>query len=37
MGDRAAETRLHDLVSRLEKAAALGDGEARRILDDAGK
>jgi hypothetical protein len=37
MGDRTAAERLGELVNRLERAAASGDGEARRILDDAGK
>ena len=35
-GDRAAGARLRELTNRLERAAARGDGEARRILENAG-
>jgi TPR repeat protein len=33
MGDRGAEVQLRELTNRLERAAALGDGEAQRILE----
>jgi len=33
MGHRGAEVQLRELTSRLERAAALGDGEAQRILE----
>jgi type II secretory pathway predicted ATPase ExeA len=36
MGDRGAEVQLRELANRLERAAALGDGEAQRILEGAG-
>jgi type II secretory pathway predicted ATPase ExeA len=35
MGDRGAEVQLRELANRLERAAALGDGEAQRILEGA--
>jgi hypothetical protein len=35
MGDRGAEVQLRELTNRLERAAALGDGEAQRILEGA--
>jgi capsular exopolysaccharide synthesis family protein len=33
MGHRGAEVQLRELTNRLERAAALGDGEAQRILE----
>jgi TPR repeat protein len=33
MGHRGAEVQLRELKNRLERAAALGDGEAQRILE----
>jgi TPR repeat protein len=36
MGHRRAGVQLRELTNRLERAAALGDGEAQRILEDAG-